>query len=151
MLSFSSALAPEFSTGSFSEIRGIDVLDWYRAGDIVGEIVVGLSAQIDSSHCSERAPWPRSKSTFKVPAVTRANVSDLMKRMSKSPTNANRVFSALRKMFNRGQDHKTTVKSYKLQSVIVACGELDRALCNDQKSGMPACGIGTAPALSSAK
>ena len=37
---------------------------------------------------------------LKVPAVTRANVSDLMKRMSKSPTNANRVLSALRKMFN---------------------------------------------------
>jgi integrase len=35
-----------------------------------------------------------------VPAVTRANVSDLMKRMSKAPTNANRVLSALRKMFN---------------------------------------------------
>jgi integrase len=37
---------------------------------------------------------------LKVPAVTRADVSDLMKRMSKSPTNANRVLSALRKMFN---------------------------------------------------
>ena len=37
---------------------------------------------------------------LKVPGVTRADVSDLMKRMSKAPTNANRVLSALRKMFN---------------------------------------------------
>jgi len=37
---------------------------------------------------------------LKVPAVTRADISDLMKRMSKAPTNANRVLSALRKMFN---------------------------------------------------
>src|SRR4029077_14802254 len=37
---------------------------------------------------------------LKVPAVTRADISELMKRMSKSPTNANRVLSALRKMFN---------------------------------------------------
>ena len=35
---------------------------------------------------------------LKVPAVTRANVSDLMKRMSKSSTNANRVLSALHKI-----------------------------------------------------
>jgi len=37
---------------------------------------------------------------LKVPTVTRADISDLMKRMSKAPTNANRVLSALRKMFN---------------------------------------------------
>jgi hypothetical protein len=37
---------------------------------------------------------------LKVPAVTRADISELMKQMSKAPTKANRVLSALRKMFN---------------------------------------------------
>jgi hypothetical protein len=37
---------------------------------------------------------------LKVRAVTRGHISHLMKRISKAPTNANRVLSALRKMFN---------------------------------------------------
>ena len=37
---------------------------------------------------------------LKVPDVTRADISHLMKKMATSPTNANRVLSAVRKMFN---------------------------------------------------
>lgn len=40
---------------------------------------------------------------FKVPDVTRADISHLMKKMAKSPTNANRVLSAVRKMFNMAE------------------------------------------------
>jgi len=40
---------------------------------------------------------------LKVPDVTRADISDLMKKMSKKPTNANRVLSAVRKMFNMAE------------------------------------------------
>ena len=36
---------------------------------------------------------------MKVPDVTRADISNLMKKMSGRPTNANRVLSAIRKMF----------------------------------------------------
>ena len=37
---------------------------------------------------------------IKVADVTRADISSLMKKMAKTPTNANRVLSAVRKMFN---------------------------------------------------
>jgi len=40
---------------------------------------------------------------MKVSDVTRADISDLMKKMSKFPTNANRVLSAVRKMFNMAE------------------------------------------------
>jgi hypothetical protein len=40
---------------------------------------------------------------LKVPDVTRADISRLMKKMAKSPTNANRVLSAVRKMFNMAE------------------------------------------------
>lgn len=40
---------------------------------------------------------------LKVPDVTRADISNLMKKMAKSPTNANRVLAALRKMFNMAE------------------------------------------------
>ncbi|GHE45971.1 integrase [Camelimonas fluminis] len=40
---------------------------------------------------------------LKVPDVTRADISHLMKKMSKSPTNANRVLAAVRKMFNMAE------------------------------------------------
>ncbi len=39
----------------------------------------------------------------KVTDVTRADISSLMKKMSKFPTNANRVLSAVRKMFNMAE------------------------------------------------
>ncbi len=40
---------------------------------------------------------------LKVPDVTRADISNLMKKMSKKPTNANRVLAAVRKMFNMAE------------------------------------------------
>lgn len=40
---------------------------------------------------------------MKVPDVTRVDISNLMKKMSKTPTNANRVLSAIRKMFNMAE------------------------------------------------
>jgi integrase len=40
---------------------------------------------------------------MKVPDVTRADVANFMKKMSKTPTNANRVLSAVRKMFNMAE------------------------------------------------
>ena len=40
---------------------------------------------------------------MKVPDVTRADISNLMKKMSTHPTNANRVLSAVRKMFNMAE------------------------------------------------
>ena len=40
---------------------------------------------------------------LKVPDVTRADIAHLMKKMSKSPTNANRVLAAVRKMFNMAE------------------------------------------------
>lgn len=40
---------------------------------------------------------------MKVPDVTRADIANLMKKMSKTPTNANRVLSAVRKMFNMAE------------------------------------------------
>lgn len=40
---------------------------------------------------------------LKVPDVTRADISHLMKKMAKSPTNANRVLAAVRKMFNMAE------------------------------------------------
>ncbi len=40
---------------------------------------------------------------MKVPDVTRADISNLMKKMSKTPTNANRVLAAVRKMFNMAE------------------------------------------------
>jgi integrase len=40
---------------------------------------------------------------LKVPDVTRADISHLMKKMAKCPTNANRVLSAVRKMFNMAE------------------------------------------------
>jgi integrase len=40
---------------------------------------------------------------IKVSDVTRADVSSLMKKMAKTPTNANRVLSAVRKMFNMAE------------------------------------------------
>jgi len=40
---------------------------------------------------------------IKVADVTRADISSLMKRMAKTPTNANRVLSAVRKMFNMAE------------------------------------------------
>lgn len=40
---------------------------------------------------------------LKVPDVTRADISNLMKKMAKSPTNANRVLAAMRKMFNMAE------------------------------------------------
>jgi len=40
---------------------------------------------------------------LKVPDVTRADISHLMKKMSKCPTNANRVLAAVRKMFNMAE------------------------------------------------
>jgi integrase len=40
---------------------------------------------------------------MKVTDVTRADISNLMKKMSKFPTNANRVLSAVRKMFNMAE------------------------------------------------
>jgi integrase len=40
---------------------------------------------------------------IKVSDVTRADISSLMKKMSKFPTNANRVLSAVRKMFNMAE------------------------------------------------
>jgi integrase len=39
----------------------------------------------------------------KVSDVTRADISSLMKKMAKTPTNANRVLSAVRKMFNMAE------------------------------------------------
>src|SRR5258708_25954629 len=41
---------------------------------------------------------------IKVADVTRADISSLMKKMAKTPTNANRVLSADRKMFNMAED-----------------------------------------------
>jgi hypothetical protein len=40
---------------------------------------------------------------IKVPDVTRADIADLMKKMSARPTYANRVLSAVRKMFNMAE------------------------------------------------
>jgi integrase len=40
---------------------------------------------------------------IKVPDVTRADIANLMKKMSARPTNANRVLSAVRKMFNMAE------------------------------------------------
>jgi integrase len=40
---------------------------------------------------------------LKVPDVTRADISLLMKKMSRKPTNANRVLAAVRKMFNMAE------------------------------------------------
>lgn len=40
---------------------------------------------------------------LKVPDVTRADIAYLMKKMNHSPTNANRVLSAVRKMFNMAE------------------------------------------------
>ncbi|ABS69251.1 site-specific integrase [Xanthobacter autotrophicus] len=40
---------------------------------------------------------------MKVPDVTRSDIANLMKKMSKSPVNANRVLSAVRKMFNMAE------------------------------------------------
>jgi len=40
---------------------------------------------------------------IKVSDITRADISGLMKKMSKTPTNANRVLSAVRKMFNMAE------------------------------------------------
>lgn len=40
---------------------------------------------------------------LKVPDVTRADISHLMKKMAKAPTNANRVLAAVRKMFNMAE------------------------------------------------
>ena len=40
---------------------------------------------------------------LKVPDVTRADISNLMKKMSHKPTNANRVLAAVRKMFNMAE------------------------------------------------
>jgi integrase len=40
---------------------------------------------------------------LKVPEVTRADIANLMKKMSPHPTNANRVLSAVRKMFNMAE------------------------------------------------
>lgn len=40
---------------------------------------------------------------MKVPDVTRNDIANLMKKMSKSPTSANRVLSAVRKMFNMAE------------------------------------------------
>jgi integrase len=40
---------------------------------------------------------------MKVPDVTRADISNLMKKMSHHPTNANRVLAAVRKMFNMAE------------------------------------------------
>ena len=40
---------------------------------------------------------------MKVPDVTRADIANLMKKMSKTPTNANRVLAAVRKMFNMAE------------------------------------------------
>jgi integrase len=40
---------------------------------------------------------------MKVPDITRADIANLMKKMSKTPTNANRVLAAVRKMFNMAE------------------------------------------------
>ncbi|TRC75792.1 DUF4102 domain-containing protein [Mesorhizobium sp. WSM4310] len=40
---------------------------------------------------------------MKVPDVTRADIANLMKKMSKTPTNANRVLAVVRKMFNMAE------------------------------------------------
>jgi integrase len=40
---------------------------------------------------------------MKVPDVTRPDIANLMKKMSKTPTNANRILSAVRKMFNMAE------------------------------------------------
>lgn len=40
---------------------------------------------------------------LKVPDVTRSDISNLMKKLAKSPTNANRVLAVLRKMFNMAE------------------------------------------------
>ncbi len=40
---------------------------------------------------------------IKVPDVTRADIANLMKKMSGRPTNANRVLAAVRKMFNMAE------------------------------------------------
>ena len=40
---------------------------------------------------------------MKTPDVTRANIANLMKRMSKTPTNANRILAVVRKMFNMAE------------------------------------------------
>lgn len=40
---------------------------------------------------------------MKAPDVTRADIANLMKKMSKTPTNANRVLAAVRKMFNMAE------------------------------------------------
>lgn len=40
---------------------------------------------------------------LKVPDVTRADIAHMMKKMAKSPTNANRVLAAVRKMFNMAE------------------------------------------------
>lgn len=40
---------------------------------------------------------------LKLPDVTRADISNLMKKMAKTPTNANRVLAAVRKMFNMAE------------------------------------------------
>lgn len=40
---------------------------------------------------------------LKVPDVTRADIAHLMKKLAKSPTNANRVLAAVRKMFNMAE------------------------------------------------
>ena len=40
---------------------------------------------------------------LKVPDVTRADIAHLMKRMAKTPTNANRVLAVVRKMFNMAE------------------------------------------------
>ena len=40
---------------------------------------------------------------MKVPDVTRADIANLMKKMSRTPTNANRVLAAVRKMFNMAE------------------------------------------------
>lgn len=40
---------------------------------------------------------------MKVPVVTRADIANLMKKMSKSPVNANRVLAVVRKMFNMAE------------------------------------------------
>lgn len=38
-----------------------------------------------------------------MPDVTRADIANLMKKMSKTPTNANRVLAVVRKMFNMAE------------------------------------------------
>lgn len=40
---------------------------------------------------------------LKVPDVTRADISNMMKKMAKTPTNANRILAAVRKMFNMAE------------------------------------------------